>query len=114
VALKKSDIGIILKPWNSMPPKNFISVALGIQIPFDNLEISAKAMCKACPDLDRTPTPKTILFKYAAVGKTFISPTVYSNPAISLMNEKPRLIIEKNAILQLSKSCWCVCQIYTI
>ena len=42
IMLKKSDIGIILKPWDNVPGKNFISVALGIQIPFDNDEISAK------------------------------------------------------------------------
>ena len=54
IMLKKSDIGIILKPWDNVPRKNFISVALGIQIPFDNDMISAKAICNACPDRDRT------------------------------------------------------------
>ena len=33
------------------------------------------------------------------VGITFISPTVYSNPVITSINSKPRLFIEKNAIL---------------
>ena len=56
--LKKSDIGIILKQWDNVPGKNFISLALGIQIPFDNGKISAKAMCNAWPDQDRTPPPK--------------------------------------------------------
>ena len=30
IMLKKSDIGIILKQWDNMPDKNFITVALGI------------------------------------------------------------------------------------
>ena len=52
IVLKKSDIGIILKQWDNVPRKNFTSVdftsvAFGIQIPFDNDEISAKAMCNA-------------------------------------------------------------------
>ena len=38
IMLKKSDIGIILKQWDNVPRKNFISVMLGIQIPFDNDE----------------------------------------------------------------------------
>ena len=87
--LKKSGIGIILKQWDNERRKNFISVALAIQIPF---EISAKAMCNARPDKDRTPTPRRI-----------ISPTVHSNPDITSMNGKPRLVREKNAILLLSK-----------
>ena len=88
IMLKKSDIGIILKRLDNMPPKSFISVALGLQIPYDNNEISAKAMCNARPDQDRTPTPKAILLKYATVGITFISLMVYSNPAITLRNDK--------------------------
>jgi hypothetical protein len=66
IMLKKSDTGIILKQWDNM---KLISVALGIQIPFDNDEISAKAMCNACPDEDTTPISKMTLFKYATVGK---------------------------------------------
>ena len=58
IMLKKIDIGIILKQWDNMPLKNVISVALGIQIPFDNDEISAKTMCSARPDQGRTLTPK--------------------------------------------------------
>jgi hypothetical protein len=81
-----------------MPRKNVMSAALGIQILFDSDEISANVMCNACPEEDRTPTQKTISFKYAAVGKTFISRTVYSNPVISSIDGKPRL----NAI-QLTK-----------
>ena len=49
IMLKKSDIGNILKQWDNVPGKNFISVALGIQLPFDNDEISAKVMCSARP-----------------------------------------------------------------
>ena len=90
--LKMSDTGIILKQWDNVPSKNIISVALGFQISFDNDKISAKAMYNARPDQDRTPTPKTISFKYAPVGITFISPTVYSNRAITSMNGKPRLV----------------------
>jgi hypothetical protein len=45
-----------------MPHKNLILVAFGIQIPFDNDEINATAVCSACPDQDRSPTPKTTLF----------------------------------------------------
>ena len=71
--LKNSDIGIILIQWDNVPSKNFVSIALGIQIPFDNDEISAKAMCNARPEGDRTPTPKTISFKYTTVGIMFIS-----------------------------------------
>ena len=79
IMLKKSEIGIFffLKHWDNVLRKNFNSVALGIQIPFDKNEISAKAICSACPDQERTPIPKTISFKYATVGITF-SPTVYS------------------------------------
>ena len=95
VRLKKSLNGIILKQWDNVPRKNLISVASGIQIPFHNDEISAKSMCNASPDQHRTLTPKTILFKYATVGITFISPTLYSNPAITSMNGKPRLVREK-------------------
>ena len=91
---KKSDIGIIWNQWDNVPHKNFISVALGIQIPFGNDKIYAKAMCNASPDQDRTPTPKTISFKYATYCITFISPTVYSNS----MNGKLRLVREKNTI----------------
>ena len=76
---------------------------LGIQIPFDNNEISGKEMCIARPDQGRTPTPKTISFKFATVGITFISRMVYLNPAITSMNGKPELIREKNAIPLLSK-----------
>ena len=102
--LKKSNIGIILKQWDTtVLRKNSISVALGIQIPFDNDEISAKAMCNAHLDQDRTPTPKMISFKYATVGITFIPTTICSNPAIDSMNGKPRLVREKDAIPLLSK-----------
>ena len=102
---------IMLKKWywhyfdtiGYVPRKNFISVALGIHTPFDNDEISLKAMCNARPDQDRTLNPKTISFNYATVGITFISPTVCSNPAITSMNGKPRLLREKNAIQLLSK-----------
>ena len=48
----------ILKLWDKAPRRNFISVKLGIQIPFDNNEISAKAMYNARPDQDRTLIPK--------------------------------------------------------
>ena len=101
---EKSDIGIILKQRDNVPRKNFISVALGIQIPIDNGEISAKAMCNARPDQDRIPPPphKKISFKYATVRITFIASTVYSNPAITSMNGKPRLVREKNTIPLLS------------
>ena len=37
IILKKSDIGIILKQWDNVPRNNFITIALGIQIPFDNV-----------------------------------------------------------------------------
>ena len=91
------------------------TVALGIQIPFDNNEISAKALCNARPDQDRTPTFKTILFQYTTVGIMFVSPTVYSNPAITLMNGKPRLIREKNAVPLLSRPALvCMCLINMI
>ena len=96
--LNKDDIDIILKHSDNVSRKNFTSVALSIQIPFDNDEISAKAMCSARPDQDRTHIPKTISFKYAKVGITFVSPTLYSNPAITSMNGKPRCVREKNAI----------------
>ena len=33
IMLKQSDVGIILKQWDNVPRKHFISVALGIQIP---------------------------------------------------------------------------------
>ena len=56
--LKKSDIGIILKQWSNVPRKKFMSVALDIQIPLNNDEISAKATCNARPDQDRTPNPQ--------------------------------------------------------
>ena len=108
-----SDTGIILKQWDNVAGENFISIALGIHIPFDNDEISAKAMCNDRPDEDRTPTPKTISVKYATVGITFISPTVYSNPAITSMNGKPRLARENEAIPLLSKPALvCACPIY--
>jgi hypothetical protein len=35
-----------------LPQKNFILVVLGIQVPFDNAAISAKAMYNACLDQD--------------------------------------------------------------
>ena len=114
IMLKKNYIGIILKQWDNVPRKNLISV-FKISIPFDNDEISAKAICNARPDQDRTPTPKTISFKYATVGITFISPTVYSNPAITSMNGKPQLVGEKNDIPLLSKPLVvCTCPINTI
>jgi hypothetical protein len=59
---EKWDIGIILKQWDNMHRKSFISVAMGIQIPFDNAEISAKAMC-VCLDQDSANIIKTISFK---------------------------------------------------
>ena len=94
-----------------MPRKNFISVALGIQIPFDQGEISAKAMCNTRPDQDRIPTPK----RNATADITFISPTEYSNPAITLMNGKPRVVREKNAIPLLSEPALvCTCPINMI
>ena len=92
-----------------MPHNNFILVTLGIQIPFDNDDISVKAMWNANPDQDITLTPKMILFKYATAGIEFISPRVYSNPAITSMNGKPPLAREKNAIPLLSKPALCVC-----
>ena len=61
------------------------------------------------------PLPKTISFKYATVGMTVISPTVYSNPAITSMNGKPRLVREKNAIPLLSNpASVCMCPINSI
>ena len=48
--------------------------------------------------------PKTISLKYATVGITFISRTVYSNPAITAMNGKPKLGREKNPIPLLSET----------
>ena len=100
IMLKKSDIDIILKQWDNVPRKNFISVALGIEIPFNNVEISAKAMCNARTDQDRTAPSKTISFTYAIVVKMFNSPSVYSN---TTMNGKPRLVREKKAIPLLTK-----------
>ena len=112
IMLEKSDIGIILKQWDNVPRKNFILVSLGNQIPFDNDKISAKVMCNTLPDQVRTPTLKAIPFKYATVGITFISPTVYSNPAITSMNGIPRLAGEKNTIPLLSRPAWvCTCQL---
>ena len=88
--LKKSDIGIILKQCDNVFRKNFISVALGIQIPLNNVEISAKAMCNARTDQERTLTPKTI---FVQIRITFISPMVYLIHAItSSMNGKPLLV----------------------
>ena len=55
ILVKKIDIGIILKQSDNV--REFISVALGIQIPFDTDEISAKAMCNARPHQDRPPAP---------------------------------------------------------
>jgi hypothetical protein len=81
-----------------MSRKNFISVVLEIQIILDNVKMRAKAMRNAYPDLDKTPAHKTMSFKYAAVGKSFIPPTVYSNAAISSINGKPRLGSEKNTV----------------
>ena len=89
IMLKKSDISNFFKQLDNVPCKNFILVALSIQSPFDNNKISGKAMCNAHPDQDRGLTPKTISFKYATVGITFISPMVYSNPAITSINGKP-------------------------
>ena len=104
-----------LKQWNNLHHMNFITVALGIQISFDNYEIGAEAMCNARRDQDRTSTSITISFKYATVGITLISPMVYSNPAIISMNGKPRLVSEKNAIPLLSKLAFvCTCPISTI
>ena len=103
IMLKKSDIGIILKKWDNVPHKNFILVELGIQIPFDNDEISAMACAMPAQTKTERPHPKTISFKYAEVGITFISPLVYSNPAITLINGKPQLVREEKAIPLLSK-----------
>ena len=98
-----------------MPRKNFILVVLGFQIPFDNNEISVKAMCNACPDQDRNPTPKKFSFKYATVGITSISLTLFSNPPITSMNGKPRPVRENNAISLLSKPALvCGCSFNTI
>ena len=58
IMLKKTGIGIVLKQLDNMPRKNFISVALDIQIPFSNDKISVKAMCNASPDQDTTTPPK--------------------------------------------------------
>ena len=93
---KKSDIGIILKQWDNVPRKNFISIVLSVQIPVNNKEISVKAMCNAGPDQDRIPTPKTISSKCAIVGIIFISPSVYLNPVIASTNDKPGLVRENN------------------
>ena len=115
IMLKDSDTGIILKQLDNVPRKNFISVALGIQIPFDNDEISVKAISNDRPDQNRIPIPKTISFKYAIVGKTFISPMAYSNPTITSMNGKPQLLRQKNAVPLLPKPALvCTCPINTI
>ena len=67
------------------------------------------------PDPGRNPTPKTISFKYATVSIMFSSPTLYTNPAITSMNGKPRLIREKNTIPLLFKLCMCpINTIYTV
>jgi hypothetical protein len=55
IMLKKSDFGIILKQWDNMPRKNFISVALGIQFPFENSHISGKPC--ALPTQTKTESP---------------------------------------------------------
>ena len=61
------------------------------------------------------PHPKTISFQFATVGITFISPSVYSNTAITSKNGKPRLVREKNAIPLLSEPALvCKCPINTI
>ena len=73
IIMLKNDVGIILKQWDNVPCKNFTSVAFGIQILLNNDKISAKAICNARPDQDRAPTRKTISFKYATFGMTFIS-----------------------------------------
>ena len=121
--LKKSDIGIILKQWDNVPHKHFISVALGIQIPFDNDEISVKAMCNARSDQDRTLY--TIYKHFTALKVCHIhndlvqvrnSPhKVHFSHGIldHLDNGKPRLVREKNAIPLLSKPALvCMCPIY--
>jgi hypothetical protein len=56
IMLKESLIGIILKQWDNVYPRYFIKVALGIQIPFDNDEINAKALCNVCQHKDRILT----------------------------------------------------------
>ena len=105
IMLKKSDFGIILKRWDNVSRKNFITAALGIH----------HVQCSLRPRQNPPPPPKkkkkTIYFKYATFGITLISLTVYSNPAITSMNSKARLVREKNAIPLLTK---CTCPINTI
>ena len=58
IMVKRSDIGISLRQWDNMPRKEFISVALGIQIPFNNDEIRAKAMCNSAQTNTKAPPPQ--------------------------------------------------------
>ena len=59
-------------------------------------------MCNACQDQDKT-YPKKDLVQVCNSRHNVHFPTVYSNPAITLTNGKPRLVREKNAIPLLSK-----------
>jgi hypothetical protein len=72
------EIGNDLKQWDNMPRnKYFISVVLGIQVPFDNDEISAKSMKNACPDQNRSPTPENDLVKVRSSMQSVHFSTVY-------------------------------------
>ena len=106
IMLKISDIDIILKQWDNVLRKNFISVALGIHFLFNDDKIGAKAMCDGRPDQDRTPKPKTI--KYATVSITLISAMIYSNPVMSSMNGKPRLVRQRTQLHCCLSQRWCV------
>jgi hypothetical protein len=77
---------LTLKQWEKMLRKSFISVALGIPIPFDNDD---KAMCNACLDQDRTPTPQNDVVQVRSIGQ---------NVHFSFSSKKHRLVREKNDI----------------
>ena len=100
VILKKSDIGIILKQWDNVPRKRFISVALDIKFP----SITTILVRKPCPPRPRqNPHPP----------KRSRSSTEQRHNVHS-MNRKPRLVREKNVIALLSKPALvCTCPINT-
>jgi hypothetical protein len=52
-----------------MPPKDFISVAIAIQFPYDNDEVSGKPCARLAQIKIEGPSPNKISFKYAAIRK---------------------------------------------
>ena len=88
ILLKHGNDAMILQERNNMWCKDTVSIFLGVQIPIDNNKLGTVPKTNTCPDHYRSSSSKTIPFKNAAVGVTFVPTSIHSGTFISLSKQE--------------------------